>query len=71
MSHFHHGGGNSYGGANGNGGQNTGNMIGTRSSVRQSKLFRERESGNEMKGLLGNGDLNWDTNKKQVCCSGL
>jgi len=70
MSHFHHGGGNSYGGANGNGGQNTGNMIGTRSSVRQSKLFRERESGNEMKGLLGNSDLNWDTNKKQGAYSG-
>ena len=50
--------------------QNVGNSIGTRSSVRQSRLFREYESGNTMKNLLGTPDLAWDTNQKQGAYSG-
>merc|ERR1712217_473505 len=45
--------------------QNVGNHIGTRSSVRQSKLFRMYESGNATKALLGQQDLCWDVDKKQ------
>ena len=42
-SHYHQQGGT----------QNQGNVLGSRSCVRQSKLFRQYESGNSMKGLLG------------------
>eukprot|EP00971_Amphidinium_carterae_P029123 572838-Amphidinium_carterae.1 len=31
--------------------QNVGNVIGTRPCIRQSELFRQRESGNAMKGF--------------------
>lgn len=44
---------------------NTGNKLGDRSSVRQSKLYRMYESGNEVKDLLGTGHLQWNTSKKQ------
>mmetsp|Transcript_9552 Transcript_9552/g.14377 ORF Transcript_9552/g.14377 Transcript_9552/m.14377 type:complete len:452 (-) Transcript_9552:98-1453(-) len=50
--------------------QNTGNVIGTRSTVRQSKLFRMYESGNDVKSLLGQESLVWDTTKKQGAYSG-
>eukprot|EP00284_Hemiselmis_tepida_P016850 CAMPEP_0174930920 /NCGR_PEP_ID=MMETSP1355-20121228/31584_1 /TAXON_ID=464990 /ORGANISM="Hemiselmis tepida, Strain CCMP443" /LENGTH=104 /DNA_ID=CAMNT_0016177239 /DNA_START=55 /DNA_END=366 /DNA_ORIENTATION=+ len=52
------------------GGQNVGNHIGDRSSVRQSKLYRQYESGNQIKDLLGQGCLKWDENKKQGAYSG-
>jgi len=52
------------------GGQNLGNSIGNRSCVRQSKTFRQYESGNTMKGLLGTSHLGWDVNKKQGAYSG-
>lgn len=48
-----------------------GNHLGTdRSVVRQSKLFRQNESGNAMKGLLGQENLSWDTEKKQGVFAG-
>lgn len=41
-----------------NGGtQNNGNIIGDRSTIRQSKLFRMYESGNEVKSILGQNNL--------------
>lgn len=44
----------------------TGNYLGTsRSVVRQSQRFRENESGNAMKALLGADHLAWDTKNKQ------
>jgi hypothetical protein len=44
----------------------TGNYLGTsRSVVRQSQRFRENESGNAMKSLLGADHLAWDTKNKQ------
>ena len=43
----------------------TGNTQGDRSSVRQSKLYREYESGNATKELLGTGHLQWSTTRKQ------
>ena len=50
--------------------QNVGNVLGSRSSVRQSKLFRIRESGNTMKELLGVSHLAWNIHEKQGCLSG-
>eukprot|EP00927_Polykrikos_kofoidii_P031752 TRINITY_DN2722_c1_g3_i1.p1 TRINITY_DN2722_c1_g3~~TRINITY_DN2722_c1_g3_i1.p1 ORF type:complete len:267 (-),score=23.51 TRINITY_DN2722_c1_g3_i1:271-1071(-) len=47
------------------GSQNLGNHIGTRSSVRQSKLFRMYESGNATKALLGQDGLQWSLDKKE------
>ena len=44
---------------------NTGNTLGERSSVRQSKLYRLYESGNATKDLLGSGHLQWSTTRKQ------
>ena len=44
---------------------NTGNTLGDRSSVRQSKLYRLYESGNATKELLGTGHLQWSTTRKQ------
>ena len=52
------------------GSQNLGNAIGTKSCVRQSRHFREYESGNSMKGLLGTPNLAWDVHKKQGAYSG-
>jgi hypothetical protein len=50
--------------------QNVGNMIGTKSTVRQSKFFRMYESGNNVKSILGNDNLSWDVNKKQGAYKG-
>mmetsp|Transcript_35388 Transcript_35388/g.100576 ORF Transcript_35388/g.100576 Transcript_35388/m.100576 type:complete len:331 (+) Transcript_35388:84-1076(+) len=50
--------------------QNVGNSIGTRSCVRQSKLFRMYESGNATKALLGQQSLQWDVNHKEGAYSG-
>jgi hypothetical protein len=41
------------------------NKLGERPVVRQSKIYRERESGNGMKGALGQGHLAWDANQLQ------
>ena len=54
----------------GSGSQNVGNVIGTKSSIRQSRLFREYESGNAVKGLLGQSSLQWNVNKKEGAYSG-
>ena len=54
----------------GNGTQNNGNVIGDRSTIRQSKLFRMYESGNEVKALLGQNSLRWDVTKKQGAYEG-
>eukprot|EP01043_Picozoa_sp_COSAG02_P022545 COSAG02_NODE_1175_length_14063_cov_24.197794_13_plen_216_part_01 len=62
MSAFH---------SSGAGSMERGNHLGTeRSVVRQSKLFRQNESGNAMKGLLGQENLNWDTERKQGVFAG-
>jgi hypothetical protein len=45
--------------------QNQGNTLGDRSCVRQSKLYRIRESGNDMKSLLGASNLAWKTDVKE------
>ena len=42
-----------------------GNKLGNRPVVRQSKLYRERESGNAMKSLFGQDHLSWKTNEQQ------
>lgn len=48
----------------------TGNTLGTKSCVRQSKLFRMYESGNDMKNMLGMGNLVWKTNEKEGAYKG-
>ena len=45
--------------------QNQGNKLGDRSCIRQSRLYREYESGNNVKDLLGTGNLKWNPNKKE------
>lgn len=50
--------------------QNQGNSLGDRSCVRQSKLYRMYESGNDVKAILGTGHLSWDPNVKQGAYSG-
>lgn len=50
--------------------QNQGNCLGDRSCVRQSKLYRQYESGNEMKAIFGHDHLAWDTEKKQGAYAG-
>jgi hypothetical protein len=50
--------------------QNQGNMLGDRPCVRQSKLYRERESGNAAKEIMGQGSLAWDTNKQEGAYKG-
>lgn len=40
--------------------QNVGNVLGSRPCVRQTALYRQHESGNNMKDLLGMGHLAWD-----------
>jgi len=50
--------------------QNQGNIIGDRPCVRQSKIGREHEGGNQMKALLGHDDLAWDVNKVEGAYSG-
>lgn len=54
-----------------NGGtQNQGNILGDRSCVRQSKLYRQYESGNSMKAIFGHDHLAWDTEKKEGAYAG-
>ena len=55
----------------GSGTQNQGNSLGDRPCVRQSKMYREREGGHDMKNLLGNGNLNWNVNKLQGAYAGM
>ncbi|KAK3286224.1 hypothetical protein CYMTET_6208 [Cymbomonas tetramitiformis] len=50
--------------------QNVGNVIGTKPTTRQSKLFRMYESGNAVKGLLGQEGLQWDVTRKQGAYQG-
>eukprot|EP01039_Chlorochromonas_danica_P009369 gene9369-10344_t len=50
--------------------QNQGNSLGDRSCVRQSKLYRVHESGNNMKNLLGTSHLSWDSDKQQGAYDG-
>jgi hypothetical protein len=45
------------------GSQNQGNSLGTRPIIRQSKYFRQHESGNATKQLLGMSHLAWDVNQ--------
>ena len=47
-----------------------GNVLGDRSTVRQSKYFRQYESGNDVKSLLGTDNLRWDVNKKEGVFAG-
>ena len=42
-----------------------GNRLGSRPVVRQSKIYRELESGNQMKGLLGRDNLAWDPSQQE------
>ena len=48
----------------------TGNRLGNRPTVRQSKIYRTNESGNAMKGLLGQSNLAWETDQQQGVFSG-
>ena len=51
--------------------QNQGNMLGGRACIRQTKFFRQYESGNDVKALIGGpGHLQWDTNKKEGAYAG-
>lgn len=50
--------------------QNQGNSLGSRSCVRQSKLFRQYESGNSIKSILGTPNLCWQTNTKEGAYAG-
>ena len=50
--------------------QNQGNQLGSRPCVRQSQLFRQNESGNTMKSLLGSSHLAWDTKHTQGAYAG-
>lgn len=43
--------------------QNVGNSLGTRPCVRQTALYRQRESGNAMKELMGMSHLAWDNDE--------
>lgn len=52
------------------GSQNVGNHIGTKSTVRQSKLFRMYESGNATKAILGQQNLQWNVNEKEGAYNG-
>lgn len=42
-----------------------GNVLGDRSSVRQSRYFRQYESGNAVKSILGTDNLRWDVDRKE------
>lgn len=50
--------------------QNQGNTLGDRSCVRQSKLYRMYESGNNVKDIMGTSNLVWDVNEKSGAYSG-
>lgn len=45
-------------------------MLGDRPCVRQSTLYRQHCGGNEMKSLLGQDQLKWDTKQVQGCYAG-
>ena len=45
-------------------------MLGDRPCVRQSKLYRELCGGNDMKGILGQDNLKWDTTQTQGAYQG-
>src|SRR3989338_8411382 len=62
-------GGHYWGGAPGQT-QNQGNMLGDRPCVRQSKINREHMGGNNMKDILGQEQLKWDTNKQEGVYAG-
>lgn len=47
-----------------------GNKVGDRPCVRQSKIYRERESGNAMKSLFGQDHLSWKTGEQQGAFDG-
>jgi len=50
--------------------QNQGNMLGDRCCVRQSKLYRQHESGNSMKNIMGHEDLKWEINALEGAYAG-
>eukprot|EP00428_Durinskia_dybowskii_P065743 CAMPEP_0170374936 /NCGR_PEP_ID=MMETSP0117_2-20130122/10883_1 /TAXON_ID=400756 /ORGANISM="Durinskia baltica, Strain CSIRO CS-38" /LENGTH=340 /DNA_ID=CAMNT_0010629957 /DNA_START=59 /DNA_END=1081 /DNA_ORIENTATION=+ len=50
--------------------QNQGNSIGDRACVRQSKLYRTHESGNDVKCILGTSNLCWDTDRQEGAYKG-
>lgn len=50
--------------------QNQGNVLGDRPCVRQSMLYRQHVGGNEMKGILGQDSLQWDTTRTQGAYEG-
>ncbi len=50
--------------------QNLGNTLGSRSCVRQSKLYRQYESGNDVKAILGTSHLCWRTDQKEGAYKG-
>ena len=54
----------------GSGSIERGNQLGDRSSVRQSRYFRQYESGNAVKSILGTDNLRWDENKKEGVFAG-
>ena len=51
--------------------QNQNNMLGDRPVVRQSKIYRQNESGNAMKSLLGVENLAWNTDQQQGAYEGM
>ena len=50
--------------------QNQGNVLGDRPAVRQSRLFREHDSGNAMKDLMGSGETKWKTDQQEGAYAG-
>ena len=50
--------------------QNQGNVLGDRPAVRQSRLFREHDSGNAMKDLMGGSDTKWKTDVQEGAYAG-
>ena len=48
----------------------TGNRLGVRPVVRQSKLYRTNESGNAMKSLFGQDHLAWKTDAQEGVFAG-
>lgn len=50
--------------------QNQGNSLGDRACVRQSKLYRTHESGNDVKSILGTDHLRWDTEHQEGAYKG-
>lgn len=60
----------SFGSPGGSGSIENGNRLGARPVVRQSKFYREGNSGNAVKDLLGQGDLAWDLNQQEGAFAG-